>query len=1111
MPTLSGEVNVKEFLHIYDQHPVLGDFLDRFSRLESAKVKLAGLVGSSKSVVIAKAFQQYSKPILAICENEEQADFLQSDLRNLTGVNAIYHLPSSFKKPFKTEERISSATQDRTEILNRIKSTEKPFVLIATPTSLGERVISTENFEKSRTIIKKGEEVDLDFLMEVLNEFQFQREDFVYEPGQYSVRGGIVDVYSFSDDLPYRLELDGRYVESIRLFDPVTQLSVKELTFTQIVPDIQEDEIAGERVSVFEYLPESTVSFVFDLPYVEHFYSVLWSDNFDPNSEFDLVRFFETPDNLLGHLEDLPVAEFGNQTKYKPRYTFRFETRPQKLFDRNFNMLIGHLREEHGKQRANLIFSDSSKQIERLYAIFKDLDEPVSFEPVYQGLSSGFSDDAVGLHVYTEHQLFDRYYSARKKTRYSKSQALTIRELRDLRPGDFVTHIDHGIGVFQGLQKMEMGGKMQEAVRIQYKNNDLLYVNIGSLHKISKYTGKEGHQPRVNKLGSDAWKKLKSKTKKKVKDIARDLIKLYAQRKAESGTAFSPDNYLQVELEASFLYEDTPDQAKATEDVKKDMESPHPMDRLVCGDVGFGKTEIAIRAAFKAVCESKQVAVLVPTTILAQQHFHTFSDRLRDFPVTVDYVNRFRTKKQQTETLKNLKEGKVDILIGTHRILGKDVEFNDLGLMVIDEEQKFGVAAKEKLKKLRVNVDCLTLTATPIPRTLHFSLMGARDLSVINTPPPNRQPIITEVHPFSKEILKDAVDQELERGGQVFIVHNRVKDIRNLADMVQEVCPRARIIIGHGQMPGDELENVMVGFIEGDYDVLIATTIIESGLDIPNANTIIINNAHHFGLSDLHQMRGRVGRSNKKAYAILFAPPKYTLTDDAQRRLTAIEEYSDLGSGFNVAMRDLDIRGAGNLLGGEQSGFIAEIGFNMYHKILDEAVEELKNEEFQDLLTDQKPKDRDCSVETDEDIMIPHEYVPNVSERLNLYNQLARIKTPDELLNFRNELKDRFGNLPETVQQLLRTVLLKWKGMRIGFEKISLKNSWMRCTFPKEEDVEYYQSSTFEHIIKTVQTHPHLYRMTQKSNKLLLVVDDVNNLEEGIQTLDQLVKGLNTE
>lgn len=1078
----SVNLNTREILQHYIDSEKFQDLLQLLGE-EKKHVHINGVSGSFPAFVIAAAFTELKRPIVYLTTDPEEARYTYQDVHNILGKSSAFYLPSSYIKPYETDSPTNNAIQERSEIILQLNKSDKPRIIVGSVESLSELVINQDNLSKNQFDISVGEQLDLEFMLEVLQTYSFEREDFVYEPGQFSIRGGIIDVFSYSHDTPIRIELDGRQIESIRSFDPVSQLSISDLRYTSIVPNLQEEEIAGQKVNIFHYLSKDTLFFANGLGLC---FSELQA-SLTENNEKD----YTSVDALKKELTKRAGVEFGQVPHFRNHETITFRQSPQTTYGKNFQLLADHLNDNVRLGIEQHIFSESGKQIERLETIFDDLDKKVLFHPVYMGLSQGFLDEEHRLAIYTEHQIFGRHYQFRNKHKYSKNQALTLRELSNLKPGDFIVHIDHGVGRFEGLQKIEMGGRLQESVRLSYQNNDLLYVNIGSLHKISRYTGKEGHTPKINKLGSDAWTKLKSKTKKRVKDIARDLIKLYAKRKAQPGYEYAPDSYMQVELEASFLYEDTPDQAKAIEDVKKDMESPHPMDRLVCGDVGFGKTEIAIRAAFKAVADSKQVAVLVPTTILAQQHYHTFKDRMDGFPCTVDYINRFRTSKQQTESIKKLAEGKTDIIIGTHRLLSNKIKFKDLGLLVIDEEQKFGVSAKEKLKSLRANVDTLTLTATPIPRTLHFSLMGARDLSIINTPPPNRQPTKTSLHVFSTDVFKEAINYELDRGGQAFVVHNRVRDIQDVADMIRSVAPRARVVVGHGQMAGDELENVMLRFIDGEYDVLVATTIIESGLDIPNANTILINNAHYFGLSDLHQMRGRVGRSNKKAFCHLITPPLYSLTDDARRRLQAIEEFSELGSGFNVAMRDLDIRGAGNLLGGEQSGFISEIGFDMYHKILDEAVKELRNDEFKDLFDDEEDEmlSNDCQVETDLDIMIPDSYITNISERLSLYTELSKVDNDEKLIKFRDELKDRFGPLPRQVKDLLHSVRLKHIGIRLGIERIRIKNGKIAGYFPDENNTAYYSSELFGNIMAKVNSHPDKFRLSQKGSQLLLITE----------------------
>jgi transcription-repair coupling factor (superfamily II helicase) len=1100
-------LNVKELLKAYQGHPAVKSLREGRAFSASGKACIKGMSGSLPQMVFAAMYEQQPQWMLWIAENTEAAAYVKTDLDHLLGEGKSILLRSAYRKPFQSLQTQNNIIQERAEFLQCLQDDTQKRIIITEPDALAEKLIEREQLLKNQFRITTGETLDYEFFIELMHTYHFEREDFVFEPGQFSVRGGILDVFSFSHDQPYRFELSGAQIESIRLFDPVSQISEKEVPHAVLLPNIENKEIAGKRVSLLDHLPKDCLLIGESLEGVLYHVQNGWESllSLAEISGNQLNEIYDSPEDLKKRFSKMNVVELGARSLFRGP-VMEVQSRPQPLFHKNFRLLIDHLREYQEKQYALLVFSETNKQIERLHTILDDLEAGVHISPIYHGLSEGFIDDELSLCCYSEHQVFDRHYQFKTRNRYSKNQALTLQELKGLQPGDYVVHIDHGIGKFQGLQKIEMGGRIQEAVRIMYKNDDLLYVNIGSLHKISKFVSKDGHTPVVNKLGSPAWQKLKSKTKKKVKDIARDLIKLYAARKAKPGFSYAPDSYLQVELEASFLYEDTPDQAKATEEVKADMESAHPMDRLVCGDVGFGKTEVAVRAAFKAVTDSKQVAILVPTTILAQQHYRTFRNRLEGFPCTVDYINRFRTSAQQKATLQKIKTGEVDIIIGTHRLLGKDIQFKDLGLIIIDEEQKFGVSAKEKLKELRVNVDTLTLTATPIPRTLHFSLMGARDLSIINTPPPNRQPVETALQVFDPQVFKKAVSYELERDGQVFVVHNRVKDIEEVANLIRREVPGARVVVGHGQMAGDELENVMVRFVEGDYDVLVATTIIESGLDIPNANTIIINNAHFFGLSDLHQMRGRVGRSNQKAYCYLLSPPVHTLPEDSRRRLQAIEEFSDLGSGFNVAMRDLDIRGAGNLLGGEQSGFISEIGFDMYHKILDEAIQELKEDEFSEVFKDEDGPEiqADCYIETDMDIMIPDEYVTNISERLKLYTELSNLKDEVALETFRNELKDRFGKLPDSVKDLISSMYLKWAAENIGFEKLIIRNKKMVATFLNEKHESFYASDKFGRVIRSIQEYPSLFKLRQGKHALQLIAEDVGSIEEAIQLLKAL-------
>jgi transcription-repair coupling factor (superfamily II helicase) len=1087
---------------------------------KNPKIALKGLIGSADAVVAISSYQLQERPYVFILPDHEEASYFLSDMENILDGNLLF-FPSSFRKAFDFTQLDSAQVLQRAETLNALNyNSESPKLVVTYPEALAEKVINRSELDKNTLKITQDTQIDIDFINEFLIEYDFERVDFVYEPGQFAVRGGIVDIFSFSNDLPYRIEFFGDTIESIRTFDIENQLSVNKIHSITILPNVQAKFLTESNISILEYIDKSSVLWFkdvqFTLDIIKAGYKkalALWAalsaEDKQENPEWIDPKFnFSTEKIVADLVQEFPLIEFGKQFFYQAQETIRFEQRPQPSFNKDFNLLIHHLKEGDQEKYQTLIFSDSPKQTERLFAILDDLDKSVTFIPVHLALRQGFVDDQLKIRAYTDHQIFDRYYKYKLKKGYTRSQAITLKDLRDLKAGDFITHIDHGVGKYAGLEKVEVNGKVQEMIRLVYADNDLLYVNINSLNRISKYSGKEGAVPKMNKLGTDTWEKLKKTTKKKVKDIARDLIKLYALRKAETGNAFMPDTYLQNELEASFIYEDTPDQEKATIDVKKDMESPHPMDRLVCGDVGFGKTEVAIRAAFKAVADSKQVAVLVPTTILASQHYRTFVDRLKGFPANVDYINRFKTSKQVKETLAKLAEGKVDIIIGTHRLVSKDVKFKDLGLLIIDEEQKFGVSVKDKLKKLRANVDTLTLTATPIPRTLHFSLMGARDLSIINTPPPNRQPVQTELHVFNETLIKEAVSFELDRSGQVFFIHNRVNDLEQLGGMIQRLVPQARVGIAHGQLEGDKLEDVMLKFINHDFDVLVATTIIEAGLDIPNANTIIINHAHMFGLSDLHQMRGRVGRSNKKAFCYLLSPPLATLTNEARKRLSAIEEFSELGSGFNVAMRDLDIRGSGNLLGAEQSGFIAEIGYEMYHKILDEAIQELKDDEFKGLFSDDKPRAfvNFTQVDTDLEVHIPNEYVTNLTERYNLYSELSNLENEEQLQTFKKQLIDRFGPLPIEVNELFNTLRLQWYGKAIGFEKVSYKKNVLRGYFVSDKQSPYFESERFGKVLDFVAKNPSICNLKEVKGSLRLAFDRIHDIRQGIEILKELAE-----
>jgi transcription-repair coupling factor (superfamily II helicase) len=1102
-------MNSREFVQLFNEYPIFQE-LEREISAGKSRFGVQNCIGSAKSLLFAHLQKHTERSVLVVCNNQEDAEYVYADLQLFTDHNYVFLWKDSFRRNFDMAVPESTKIQSKASVLDALSDLDKPKIVVSYPEALLEKIITQDTFQKTKLTFKIGEEVDLDFLIELLNEYSFYREDFVYEPGQFSIRGGIIDLFSYASELPFRLELDGRTIESIREFDPISQLSTKKLVRATIVPNVQESMKEEGHTDIFSYLGKKPIVCTYDLPYAIAKMEKGWEKAAEKaTAEHSPEQLYFDAEEIATQLNKKPVIEFSSQTFFRPSVKLRFNQVPQPPVNKNFNLLIDTLKSLDQKKYTTLVFSESAKQIERLESIFDDLQSGYTIQPVYKSLSEGFVDHDLKIAAYTEHQIFNRFYLAKSGSKKSTSGQISLKELQDLNPGDFVVHIDHGVGQFKGLQRIEMGGKLQDAVRIEYKNGDLLYVNIGALYKISKYKGKDGTEPKINKLGSDAWSNLKRKTKAQVKDIAKDLIALYAKRKAEKGFQFSPDTYLQTELEASFLYEDTPDQAKATEDFKVDMESESPMDRLICGDVGFGKTEIAIRAAFKAVADSKQVAILVPTTILAQQHFHTFRDRLRDFPCTVDYVNRFRTAKQQTETLKRLESGKLDILIGTHKLLSKKTKFHNLGLLIIDEEQKFGVSAKERLKEFRANVDTLTLTATPIPRTLHFSLMGARDLSIMMTPPPNRRPVQTEVQVWNNDVIQEAIGAEIARGGQSFVIHNRVKDIQEIAQRVRDLVPGARVAVGHGQMKGDDLEQVMVQFIEGEFDVLIATTIIESGLDIPNANTIIINNAHMFGLSDLHQMRGRVGRSNIKAYCYLLAPPVHTLPEDGRRRLQAIEEYSDLGSGFNVAMRDMDIRGAGNLLGAEQSGFISEIGFHMYHKILDEALQELRDGEFSDLLDDgtahnSKKLRVEATVEPDFEARIPETYVSNVAERLNLYSALSAINDEEILESFTLELVDRFGDMPKAVRNLVWSVKLKIAAQNLYAEKVKIRDKEIFLYFNNNLGEEFYQAPTFGTIMSSVNQEPEHFSFKQGKNHLILAVKGYHDFRSTLEKIKEL-------
>jgi len=1084
-----------------------------------SKIAWSGLVGSSRSLCASLVAQQTPGNHLFLLEDKEQAAYFLNDLQEFypDEKNVLFY-PASYRVPYELEKTDNANVVARAEVLEKINS-GKNLWIVSYPKALFEKIPSKKVLLKNTLKLEVGKSYSIDFINEILLELSFERVDFVYEPGQFSIRGGIVDVYSYSNDQPFRIEFFGDDVESIRTFDASTQLSINTHQFFSVVPNVQGKMMADENQSLIQYLGDQTT---------------IWIDAYGKtrealSSEYEkALKIFDKlehqtkttiPDALFLHpsifeeeIATKSVIEFGIEKQFKATLKESFGFKPQPSFNKNFDLLAEDIVARNSAGYSVCIFSNQPKQIQRLEQIFEDINSNVSFYPIPAALHEGFISPENKIVCYTDHQIFERFHRFRLKEGFRQAkQALTLKELYNLQSGDYVTHIDHGVGRFSGLETIEVNGKQQEAIRLLYRDNDVLYVGIHSLHRISKFTGKDGTAPKMNKLGTATWSNLKQKTKKKIKELAFDLIQLYAKRKAQPGFGFSPDTYLQNELEASFMYEDTPDQLKATIAVKEDMESSTPMDRLVCGDVGFGKTEIAVRAAFKAVADNKQVAILVPTTILSLQHHRSFKERLKDFPCTIDYINRFKSAKEITATLQKLAEGKIDILIGTHAIVSNRVKFKDLGLMIIDEEQKFGVSVKDKLKTLRATVDTLTLTATPIPRTLQFSLMGARDLSIINTPPPNRQPVLTEVVEFNEEHIRDAISYEVSRGGQVFFVHNRLQNITEVSGMIQRLCPGIRVGIGHGQMEGKALEKIMMGFINHEFDVLLATTIIESGIDISNSNTIIINNAQNFGISDLHQLRGRVGRSNRKGFCYLIAPSLTSMTSEARKRLEALVQFSDLGSGFNIAMKDLDIRGAGNMLGGEQSGFISDIGFDMYQKILNEAIDELRESEFKELFEHRNSDNlmnfvKDCIFETDLEIRIPDDYVNNVAERLSLYQDLDNIESQDDLDAFVVMMKDRFGPVPEAVNELIRSFRLRWQAQELGIERLVLKSNKMIGYFIANSKSPYYDSPIFTKVLDFMQKHPSRGQLSEKNNRLRIIFNDVDSLADAFHRLDPILR-----
>ena len=1120
---------------------------------EKQQIQISNLVGSSLSFLIAEVFKKTEKPFLLIFEDKEEAAYYLNDLEQLLGEKNLLFYPASYRRAYEIDQTDNANILLRSEVLNRINSRRKPAIIVTYPQALFEQVITKTELDKNTLKINVGEELSLDFINEMLFEYKFTRVDFVSEPGQFAVRGGIIDVFSYSNDEPYRIEFFGDEIDSIRTFDVETQLSIEKIKKISVLPNVANKTLEEKRISFLKYIASKTVVFTKNTINLKDDLDKLFTKaerdfvNLEGEikraapkalfckgdlilnqlQEFSLINLNLTRVNNRNKNNTVKVGNHHNNNKDKTKIgvsslwedgRWEFNTQPQPSFNKKFPLLIENLNENTKAGFQNIICCDNEKQAKRFHDIFNDQEQEIQYKTIVFPMYQGFVDVDKKLVCYTDHQIFERYHKFRLKNNFSKKQAITLKELTHLQIGDYVTHIDHGIGKFGGLQKIDIAGigvnqgttSKQEAIKLIYGERDVLYISIHSLHKISKYSGKDGKTPKIYKLGSGVWKKIKQKTKSRIKHVAYNLIQLYAKRKMQKGHAFGPDTHMQHELEASFIYQDTPDQYKATQDVKADMENERPMDRLVCGDVGFGKTEIAIRAAFKAVDNGKQVAILVPTTILAFQHFKTFTERLKDFPVTIDYLNRFRTTKQRNEVIKGLDNGAVDIVIGTHQLVNKKVKFKDLGLLIIDEEQKFGVNVKDKLKTIKENVDTLTLTATPIPRTLQFSLMAARDLSIIATAPPNRHPIESNVIRFNEETIRDAVQYETSRGGQVFFIHNRIENIKEVAGLVQRLVPNAKIGIGHGQMEGKKLESLMLAFMNNEFDVLVSTTIIESGLDVPNANTIFINNANNFGLSDLHQMRGRVGRSNKKAFCYFITPPYHMMSTDARKRIEALILFNELGSGLNIAMKDLEIRGAGDLLGGEQSGFINDIGFDTYQKILNEAIEELKETEFKELYKEEqndkiKNYVKEVQLDTDFEILIPDDYISIISERLTLYEELSIIESESELLLFEKNITDRFGEIPTPVVDLLNSVKIKWLARKFGLEKIILKQKRMIGYFVGNQQSDFYNSDKFTRILTYVQNNKTTCVMKEKETKqglrLLITFIRIDSVDKALQVL----------
>ena len=1132
-------MKIEELRTLYASLPQLGAMAKLLKDGKTRHISLNGLVASAPALFFAAFAERCPYPILFILEDADTAGYFHNDLKAL-GIEPFL-LPSSYRRAVKYGQRDAGSEILRTETMAALsaeKTEGKPLYIVTEPSALAERVVSKERLNDQTIRLETGQEVEVVALEKQLRALGFQEVDYVYEPGQFAVRGSILDVYSYSSEYPFRIDFFGDEIDTLRTFEVETQLSLQKRKQVEIVPELAQAD-HEQLTSFLHLLPEETLIVTKDLHYVADRIGKIFDEGFSKSAQTEQMEGkSEVEQEAIRQqmLAETKLIERGKfltdalgfrriETATSPTHTaeavITCETTPQPLFHKNFDLLLQTLRDDAAGGKRVFILADSQKQNDRLREIFASKvsesgGAPVAFTPVDRTLHEGFNDETLGVALYTDHQIFDRFhkYTLRSDKAKQGKMALTMKELREMEPGDFVVHVDFGIGKFAGLVRVPAGESYQEMIRLVYQHGDIADVSIHSLYKISKYRRAEsGEAPRLSILGSGAWNKLKEKTKKRIKDIARDLIKLYAQRRHERGFAFSADNYMQHELEASFLYEDTPDQLKSTQQVKHDMESPRPMDRLVCGDVGFGKTEVAIRAAFKAACDNKQVAVLVPTTVLAFQHYKTFSKRLQGMPVRVDYLSRARTTKQTRQVTEDLAAGKIDILVGTHKLIGKSVKWKDLGLLIIDEEQKFGVATKEKLRQLKTNVDTLTLSATPIPRTLQFSLMGARDMSIMRTPPPNRYPIQTEIATFSSEVIADAINFEMSRGGQVFFVNDRIAGLAPIAEMIHKYVPDCRVGIGHGQMSPEELEKIVMGFMNYDYDVLLSTTIVENGIDISNANTIIINDAHRFGLSDLHQMRGRVGRSNRKAFCYLLAPPLANLTADARRRLEALETFSELGSGFSIAMQDLDIRGAGNLLGAEQSGFMEDLGYETYQKILTQAVTELKNDEFQDLYAEQIAQGEaisgddfvdDCAVESDLEMYFPDNYVPGSSERMLLYRELDNIERDEELEAYRQRLIDRFGPVPRQGEELMLVVPLRRVGRRLGCEKIILRQGWMQMQFVSNTQSAFYQSAAFGRVINYIGYHPRRCNLKEKNGKRSMVVSQVASVKEAVEILKEI-------